>query len=68
MPFPKNIDELIKAGYQFDNHANCRGCAEIIEWWVAPSGKKMPMDVHTDGTVLSHFSTCPKAANFRREK
>lgn len=67
MPFPKTLDELKAAGYRFDGHSNCRGCADIIEWWITPRGKRMPMDVQVDGSVKSHWVTCPKAADFRRE-
>jgi hypothetical protein len=67
MPFPTTIEELKAAGYVFENHANCRGCGETIEWWKTPRGKKMPMDVDQDGNCESHFSTCPNAKNFRKD-
>jgi len=65
MPFPQTIDELVKAGYVFSNDAACRGCGERIEWWETPKHKKMPMDVDGDGNCVSHWSTCPKAKDFR---
>jgi len=67
MPFPETVDELKTAGYKFDGHSHCRGCGEVIEWWLTPRGKRMPMDVDARGNCESHFSTCPKAANFRKE-
>lgn len=66
MPFPKTLDELIGSGYKFDMDAKCKGCGAAIEWWITPSNRKMPMDVDEKGNVLSHFSTCPNAKDFRR--
>jgi len=66
MPFPETTGELVKAGYKFDNQANCRGCGAAIEWWITPRGKKMPMDVDADGNAESHWANCPEAKNFRK--
>ena len=66
MPFPETTDELVKAGYRFDNGANSRGCGAAIEWWITPRGKKMPLDVDSDGNVESHWANCPEAKNFRK--
>jgi hypothetical protein len=68
MPFPQTLDELRFAGYKFDEHSHCRGCDAVIEWWITPAGKKMPMDVTDSGAVTSHFATCPKAREFRKTK
>ena len=35
MAFPKTLDEMNAAGYVFDNHAECRGCGDSIEWWAS---------------------------------
>jgi hypothetical protein len=66
MPFPETTQELIAAGYKFDNDSHCSGCGASIEWWITPKGKRMPMDVGESGNVESHFSTCPKAKQFRK--
>jgi hypothetical protein len=66
MPFPKTLDELRFAGYKFDQHSHCHGCDAVIEWWITPAGKKMPMDVTDSGAVTSHFATCPKVDLFRK--
>lgn len=63
MAFPKTIDELVAAGYKHEGTADCRGCGAAIEWWRTPKGKKIPMD---HGTAMPHFSTCPRAEDFRR--
>ena len=42
----------------------CRGCGAAIVWVKTAKGKNMPVDA--DGQ--SHFATCPKAQDFRREK
>jgi len=70
MAFPKTRDEMIAQGYQYDNHADCRGCGENIEWYTTPRGKKMPFN-HMQGgdsEVIAHFTTCPKADSFRRAR
>lgn len=41
----------------------CRGCEQMVYWIRTASGKSMP--VNQDGT--SHFSNCPKAADFRKK-
>lgn len=64
MAFPKNEDEAEAQGYSFDSSSKCRGCGEPIEWWITPNGKRMPMNL--DFTV--HWSTCPQAEQFRRER
>lgn len=40
------------------------GCGAPILWVVTKAGKKMPLN--GDGTT--HWATCPKAIEFRREK
>ena len=70
MAFPKTFAELTQAKYKFDNHAKCRGCHKDIEWWITPTGKKMPFNLMPDieSPAVSHFATCPDAEEFRRSK
>lgn len=49
-------------GYHFQRIAPCKGCGELMAWWVTPSGKRSPHD--RDGA--SHFATCPQAGRFRK--
>lgn len=42
----------------------CKGCGAGIFWQKTKNGKWMPLD--PDGTP--HWSTCPKAEEFRRNK
>lgn len=65
MPFPKTEEELNSAGYQFTGQSICRGCGALMEWWITPSGKKMPLD---PVTREPHHATCPKADGFRRKR
>jgi len=65
MPFPTTIEEMKQAGYVFDNDSHCRGCGAKIEWWKTQKGKNMPMDVDQDGNCEPHWSSCPKAKDFR---
>jgi hypothetical protein len=63
--------------------AQCRGCGAEIIWAITPLNKKaMPLDAKPEkrfilsagndqarlvDTYISHFATCPKAADFRRD-
>lgn len=51
-------------GYTYRDTAPCRGCRATIHWWETPNGKLGPYD--PDGT--SHFASCPKQAEFRRQR
>lgn len=68
MAFPKDRDELIKAGYVFSNFARCKVCQEEIEWYTTPRGKNMPFDLMPEGNSLAvtHFTTCEEADLFRK--
>ena len=68
MPFPKTRDELVGGGYKFSSHARCKACAQEIEWWETPRGKKMPFNLMPVGSSpsVTHFSDCPDADLFRR--
>ena len=68
MPFPKTLDALREAGYKFQRHTPCRGCLAMIEWWLTPNSKYIPMDIDAHGKAEPHWASCPKAAEFRREK
>ena len=55
----------------------CRGCNAKIIWFKTEAGKNMPVDADTveadDDELdldrhISHFSTCPKANQFRRPR
>jgi hypothetical protein len=65
MPFPKTLTELKAAGYVYDGQSPCRACGVTIHWWITPNNKSMPMDVSQDDNVTSHWSTCPKAKDFK---
>jgi hypothetical protein len=67
MPFPKTLDELRAAGYKFEGHSRC-ACGVVIEWWITPNQKRMPMDVTDSGKAAAHWGTCPKAGNFKRPR
>jgi hypothetical protein len=78
MAIPTQREELVAAGYVFDNEARCRGCEALIEWWITPNGKKMPMSVKAirerDSPIapvkewqrIPHWSDCPNAKDFKR--
>jgi len=62
---PKTEAELLAAGYRLAGTAHCKGCKALIEWWLTPNGKRMPLD---KTTFEPHFSTCPKADQFRKKR
>lgn len=65
---PRTRMSLLKAGYIFKGHSNCRGCGAVIEWWRTPKLKNAPYDpMPFDGSfATSHFSTCKQAAAYRK--
>jgi hypothetical protein len=63
MPFPRTDTELDAAGYKFAGTSKCRGCNQSIAWYLTPKGKRIPLD---EGTLESHWATCPKAKDFRK--
>ena len=69
MAFPRTLNDMIPAGYQFDNHSTCRSCGNDIEWWITPRGSKIPMNPMNSGldSATTHFSTCTEADSFRKK-
>jgi hypothetical protein len=61
--------------------ATCKGCGAEIIWTYTEAGKRIPLDAKPEkrfvwenvpdqyrlkDTYVSHFATCPKAAEFRK--
>jgi hypothetical protein len=63
MPFPKTEQELAEAGYEFENTGKCKGCGMEIAWYRTPRGRHISLN---EGTLESHFNSCPKVQDFRR--
>lgn len=42
----------------------CRGCGAQVWWRKTKNGRSAPFDANGD----SHFSSCPKAGEFRRPR
>jgi hypothetical protein len=61
-PFPKTDTELTARGYKFENTQHCRGCNALIEFWLTPKQKHIPLN---PGTLEPHWATCPNARDFR---
>ncbi len=70
MAFPKLKSELEAASYRYDGSKPCTGheCSAVIEWWVTPQGRRIPLDIDLAGNVNPHFATCVNAKDFRRKK
>jgi hypothetical protein len=68
MPFPATREAMEKKGYYRNCYTRCRGCNRPMEGWYSPAGHWMPMDPmeRPDSPAVSHFSTCPKANEFRK--
>ena len=63
-PFPITREEAIDDGYILEAESRpCGGCSGLIDWYITPRGKKIPIDA---GTFKPHWITCPNAKNFRR--
>lgn len=70
MPFPRTRAEMEKSGYVRRAYTRCQGCNQSMEFWRTKEGKNLPMDPMPDpeSNAISHFSTCPKANQFRKKK
>jgi hypothetical protein len=70
MSFPATLAELEQAGYKRGARTTCSGCFAPMEFWFTPGGNRIPMDPMEgpDSKAVSHFATCPKAAQFRKAR
>lgn len=68
MAFPKTRAEMETQGYRLAFIRKCRECPVQIHWYLTPRGKHAPMDpmIAGDSPAISHFSTCPKALQFKK--
>ena len=66
--FPKNSTELRFRGYQKTGNGQCRGCAAAVEWWLTPTGHRIPINPMPEllTPAIAHWATCPKAEEFRK--
>jgi hypothetical protein len=69
MPFPETRRLLKEAGYYFVANKTCP-CGATMELWHTPKDQLLPMDPMSDddSKAESHFATCAKAQQFRRQK
>ena len=69
MPFPATKAAMIEAGYKYLANKTCP-CGAGMELWLTPNDKAMPMNLMPapDSPAISHWATCPKAQQFRRNK
>lgn len=54
---------IIPNGYEFEREGVCASCRAPIVWATTTKGNRAPLD--RDG--ISHFSSCPNAADHRRK-
>jgi hypothetical protein len=55
---------IIAKGYTYSNMGTCSSCGADIVWCYSPKDNRVPMN--KDG--VSHFATCPNAADHRRNR
>jgi hypothetical protein len=69
MSFPETRELMQEAGYKRLYYTRCRGCRGPMEWWVTPNQKRIPMNpmAWPHSPAVSHFATCPKADDFRKQ-
>ena len=67
--FPETPIKMLIAGYDRSNYSVCKSCGAAIEWWITPSGQRIPMNPMplSYSPAVSHFATCPDADKFRKE-
>ena len=70
MGFPATREAMEKAGYRRSNYSRCKGCSGAIEWWMTPTGSRIPMEPMPDPESMakSHWGTCPNAKDFQKKK
>lgn len=70
MPFPKTTETLRAAGYEFMDERRCSGasCRLVIQMWMTPNKRRIPLDVDAAGNVQPHFATCASLGQFRKKK
>jgi hypothetical protein len=69
MSFPKTREEMEAANYMRDGRETCKGCGAEMEFWITPERQKaLPMNPMPEpaSVAISHFATCPMAAQFRK--
>jgi hypothetical protein len=70
MSFPKNRREMVAQGYTPAGRDRCRSCPVVIEFWMTPQQKRIPMNVMPtdDSQAVSHYATCKEPERFRRKR
>jgi hypothetical protein len=68
--FPKNSTELKFRGYTRSGPSACRECAAAIEWWITPTGKRIPINAMPEllTPAIPHWTTCTNPNRFRKAK
>lgn len=68
--FPRNSTELKFRGYTKSGNAHCRECVAPIEWWITPTGKRIPINAMPEllTPAVPHWSTCTNPNRFRKAK
>lgn len=64
MALPNTDAELKTLGYIAREDGRCSRCRAPITWYRTPNMKLMPFDKET---LVTHWSTCPFAKEFRRK-
>lgn len=68
LEWPITRQQLYKCGWTREmqiERRKCKRCPKTIEFWRTPDQKLHPIEERPDGQLVSHFSTCPNAGEFR---
>jgi hypothetical protein len=70
MSFPDTCEAMEMAGYRRRNYSRCDGCMAAVEWWITPTGQRIPMEhmPYPGSKAVSHWAVCPKEDQFRKKK
>jgi hypothetical protein len=67
--FPATNRQLKASRYKYFYSRPCKRCGVTIEFWQTPSKKWAPLERmknDPENRIVSHFSTCPFANEFRK--
>ena len=81
-PVPDNFPDLAIAGYTHIGGGQCKACGTRLEWFRTRKGKLMPFSLikrvivgetafyeqTSDTRYEPHWSSCPKADMFRKQR
>lgn len=65
MRIPEKREDLVAMGWVYTGDSKCRDCGVLIEFWINPNNKRMPLSVHEEGSGIGQEHT-GRVGFFRR--